>query len=56
MLAPGRQTVVDVIVDQGPLRLGHRAFDGVQLRGKINARSPFLYHGDYPPQVSLGAF
>ncbi len=48
--------MVNVIMDQRPLRLSHRALDGVQLRGKIDARPPFLYHSDNPPQMTFGAF
>jgi hypothetical protein len=48
--------MVNVIMDQRPLRLGHRAFNGVQLRGKVDARSPLLDHSDNPPQMPFGAF
>lgn len=56
VFAPGCHTVVDVIMDQRPLCLGHRAFDGVQLCGQIDARSAFLDHSYNPPQMPLGAF
>jgi len=56
MIAPGRDTVVNMVMDQRPLRLGNRAFDGVQLRGQIDARPPFLDHADYAAQMPLGTF
>jgi hypothetical protein len=48
--------VVNVIVNQRPLRLGNRAFNGVQLRGQIDARPPFLDHADDAAQMPFGAF
>lgn len=56
VFTPGRDAVVDVIMDQRPLRFGHRALDGVQLRGKIDARPPLLDHSDNPPQMPFGSF
>lgn len=55
MCPAGGDTVIDVVMDQRPLRLGNRAFHRMQLRGQINAGSPFLDHFDNPAQMPLGA-
>lgn len=47
--------MVNVVMDQRPLRLGHSAFDGVQLRRQIDAGPPLLNHGDDTAKVALGA-
>ena len=49
------QAVVDMVMDQGPLRLGHRPLDGVQLRGEVKAGLAFFDHCDDAAQVPFGA-
>ena len=56
MIAPACNAVVDMVMDQRTLRLGHRAFDGMQLRGKVKARPPLVNHADDAAQMPLGAF
>ena len=55
MTGPTCQAVVDMVMDQRPLRLGNGPLDGMELRGKIDAGSTFLDHADDPAQMSLGA-
>ncbi len=55
MRSPARQAVVDVVVDQCPLRLSHGAFDGVELGRQIDARPPLLDHADDAAQMPLGS-
>jgi hypothetical protein len=47
--------MVDMVVDQCPLRLGHCAFNGVQLSRQIDAGPAFLDHADDAAQMPLGA-
>jgi hypothetical protein len=56
MITPDRDTVVNVVVDQRPLRFGHGAFDSVKLSSKIKARPPFVDHANDAAQMPLGAF
>ncbi len=51
-----RQAMVYMVVDQRPLRLGHGALDGVQLRGQIDARPPLLDHADDAAQMPSARF
>src|SRR5690606_11220192 len=53
---PALKEMVDVIVDQRPLRLGHRPLHRVQLGGKVKAGSAILDHADDAVQMPLGAF
>lgn len=55
MVGTRYNTVVDVIMHQCPLCRRHSAFDGVQLCGQNDARSPFLDHDDNLPQMAFGA-
>ncbi len=48
------QAMVDVVVDQRPLRLGHGPLDGMQLRGEVDAGPPLRDHSDDAAQVSRG--
>ena len=50
------KAMVDMVMDQRPLGLGHRAFDGVKLRGKVEAGPPLLDHGNHPAQMTFGTF
>jgi hypothetical protein len=50
------QAMVDVILDQGALRLGYRLLDGVQLLGDIQTGPMTLDHGDDASQMSFGPF
>ena len=56
MFTPGRHTMVNVIMDQRPLCLGHRTLDCVQLRGQIDAGPALLDHSNHLPQMPLGTF
>src|SRR3954451_12167119 len=52
----GGQAVVDVIVDQGLLRLADRLLDGVQLLRQVETWSTFGEHRDDLLEVPVGAF
>jgi len=56
MRTPAGDAVVDVVMDQRPLGLGHRTFDSVQLGGQIDARAPLLDHAYHAAQMPFGAF
>lgn len=49
------ETVVDVVMYQGPLRFGHGAFHRVQLRGEVEAGLTLLDHRDDAAQMTFGA-
>jgi hypothetical protein len=49
------KTVVDVIVDQLPFRVGNRVFDGVELLSEVQARLSYLDHADKRAQMTFGA-
>lgn len=55
MVASSGQAMVDMVMDQGSLGLGHGAFNGMQLGGKIDTGALFLDHPDDPAQMSLCA-
>jgi hypothetical protein len=46
--------MVDMVVDQGALGLGHRPFDGVKLGGKVKAGSALGDHCHHTAQVAFG--
>src|SRR5579871_4891705 len=50
----GIETMIDMIMDQLPLRLGDSLLDGVKLLSKLNAGPSFAEHGDDPLDVALG--
>jgi hypothetical protein len=49
------QAVVEVFVDQGPLGVRDRRFDGMQLLGDVQAGASRLDHLDHAPEMALGA-
>ena len=51
-----RKAVVDVIVDQRPLRLGHRPLHRVELGGDVEAGLALLDHRDDTAQMPFGTF
>jgi hypothetical protein len=55
MRARARQAMIDVIMDQRALRFCHGPFDGMELRGKIDAGPPLFDHVDDAAQMPLGA-
>jgi hypothetical protein len=54
MIAPAGQAMVDVVMDQRALCLGHRTLDGVQLRCEVKACPPLINHADDAVQMPLG--
>ena len=49
------QAMVDMVMDQRPLRLSHRAFHRMQLRGKVKAGLALFDHRHDAAQVPFGA-
>lgn len=49
------QAMVDMVMDQRPLRLGHRALYRVQLGRKVKAGLSFFHHCDDTAQMAFGA-
>src|SRR5262245_32352595 len=50
-----REATVDVVVNEGPLRIRNRLFDRVQLLGELQTRAPGFNHLDDAAQVPFGA-
>lgn len=50
------EAVIDMIVDQNPLGIGHGLFDGPKLLGDIDAGPMVFEHGNHGPQVAIGTF
>jgi hypothetical protein len=47
--------MIDMVVDQGPLGLTDRLFDGMKLLGQIQTRPALREHLDHPTKVTLGS-
>ena len=50
-----RQTVIDVVVDEGLLGRRDRLLDSLELLGEVEASSTVLHHLDDGAQMALGA-
>ena len=51
----GGEAVVDVIVHEGPLRIGNRLFHGMQLLGELQTGAPRFDHVDNTAEVPFRA-
>ena len=49
------EAVINVIVDQLPLCIGYRVFDGVKLLSQLEARLSRLDHANNGAQMTLGS-
>ena len=50
----GIEAMIDMVMDQLPLRLGDSLLDGIKLLSELNAGPSFAEHGDDPLDVALG--
>ena len=55
MDVPLGKAVVDMVMDQGTLRLGHRPLNRVQLGREVETGSAFLDHCHDASQMTFGA-